>query len=262
MRCIALDWSGASDKAAQKRTIWLAEAINGQLVRLENGRTRGEVVMLLVEEIQTYKDIVVGLDFAFSFPEWYLRMYGLVSVRALWGLAGKEGETWLNGDTWPFWGRPGRYSSRPLDLEPHCRFRQTEAALKVQGLQPKSVFQVNGAGAVGTGSIRGLPWLVNLQDVGATIWPFDTPKHPMVVEIWPRLLTEDVVKSSPLARAEYLGRRYPELNTQCVRAMEKSEDAFDAGVSALVMAAHAENFLSMSQATEPTKSLEGETWRP
>jgi hypothetical protein len=48
-RLVAVDWSGRAG-AEQRQTIWMAEAIEGELVRLEGGRTRTELVELLIAE--------------------------------------------------------------------------------------------------------------------------------------------------------------------------------------------------------------------
>ena len=256
-----MDWSGAQDPSRQRKGIWIAEAVNGEL-RLESDRTREEVIDILVKEVQA-RNVVIGLDFAFSFPEWYLKWRKLSSARQLWELATREGEEWLGGDAWPFWGRPGRYQKRPPELTRACQFRQTEEEVSSRKWgQPKSVFQVFGAGAVGTGTIRGLPFLVQLQDAGAAIWPFDSPKEATVVEIYPRSLTGEVVKNDAGARADYLERRYPRLAPCWRQPMVASEDAFDAGVSALVMSAYAGDFRVLEQALRPPKSLEGEIWFP
>ncbi|MEX0750548.1 MAG: hypothetical protein WD359_07030, partial [Dehalococcoidia bacterium] len=61
-----------------------------------------------------------------------------------------------------------------------------------------------GAGAVGTGSLRGMPMLHRLHAAGMHIWPYDDPGYPLVIEIYPRLLTGPVRKSSPQARARYI----------------------------------------------------------
>jgi hypothetical protein len=42
-------------------------------VRLENGRTRTEIVEALVAEKERDPHLMVGFDFAFSLPAWYLR---------------------------------------------------------------------------------------------------------------------------------------------------------------------------------------------
>ena len=264
VKCIAVDWSGAQNRAAQRKGIWIAEAMDGELLSLESSRTRDQVVGLLIEYIRSTEDLVIGLDFAFSFPEWYLQHRKLRSARELWELVEREGEEWLAGHTWPFWGRPGPYETRPKDLQDH--FRQTEAAPihRVGSNKPKSVFQVYGAGAVGTGSVRGLPFLVRLQDAGAAIWPLDAPAAHTIIEIFPRSLTRAGVTKRKENRIDYLTRKYPalELQSRPARKMVESADAFDAGVSALVMSAHAGDFARLERATEPPKSLEGEIWSP
>ena len=261
MKCIAVDWSGDKGKSGQRKKIWLAEAIDGELVHLENRRTREEVVDRLVAEIQSREQVAIGLDFAFSLPEWYLHDRGLRGARGLWELAAKDGETWLNGNTWPFWERSGPYRKKPEDLK-GCEFRQTDIDVKKLGLALKEPFQVLGPGTVGTGTVRGLPSLAHLQDTGAAIWPFDSPSGQMVVEIYPRLLTGEVVKSNPGRRADYLARTYPDLHPRWRQAMEQSDDAFDAGVSALVMSEHAANLRSLEAAAPPLYSLEGRIWTP
>jgi catechol 2,3-dioxygenase-like lactoylglutathione lyase family enzyme len=61
-------------------------------------------------------------------------------------------------------------------------------------------FQIGGAGAVGTGSLRGMQHLADLAHAGFSIWPFDRPGWPLAVEIYPRLFTPGVVKSRHRAR--------------------------------------------------------------
>ena len=107
VRCIAVDWSGAIDRGYQRKHIWLAEAEAGGLIRLENRQIRDDVVATLVNEIQPGGPVAIGLDFAFSFPQWYLQRRNRQNVRALWDLAAEEGEQWLAGDTWPFWRAQG-----------------------------------------------------------------------------------------------------------------------------------------------------------
>ena len=68
MRYIAVDWSGSKDERGQLTGIWLAEAESGSLVRLRNGLTRKEAIAMLVKEIASGDAVIIGLDFAFSFP--------------------------------------------------------------------------------------------------------------------------------------------------------------------------------------------------
>ena len=260
VRFIAVDWSGAKDRADQTKRIWLAEAANCELLRLESGRTRDEVVDILVKEMQS-RDVVIGLDFAFSFPQWYLQWRKLSGARKLWELAASEGEMWLSETLAPFW--VSKKSDR-LKSDERLEYRETEWELRRRGFPPQSVFKLVGPGQVGRGSVRGQPYLLELQRAGAAIWPFDAPKMPMVIEIYPRSLTGKVEKTDREARADYLTRKYPglDLGRGPARKMVESDDAFDAGVSALVMSAHAEDFGRLERATEPPKSLEGEIWSP
>jgi guanosine-3',5'-bis(diphosphate) 3'-pyrophosphohydrolase len=255
-RVLAIDWSGA--KSGARRKIWLAEARNGELVRLENGRNRGEVAEHLLDELERDPRLLVGLDFAFSLPAWFLRDHELTTARELWQLADREAEAWLERCEPPFWGRPGR--TKP-ELPSH--FRRTDAAVRpVGGIRPKSPFQIGGAGAVGTGSLRGMPILQRLSDAGYRVWPFDRAEPPAVVEIYPRLLTDAVVKSSPKARANYIDARFPELSLRHRSLAASSEDALDAAVSALVLSREAAAVTALDAATDPVELLEGRIWCP
>jgi hypothetical protein len=263
VRVIAVDWSGRVTGAS--RHLWLAEARDRALVRLECGRTREQLLEHLVAITRDDEPIVVGLDFSFSLPAWFLDERGLGDGPALWELARHEGETWLRDCPPPFWGLPGRrnrHGREPL--------RTTERTLAVGGIVPKSTFQIGGAGAVGTGSVRGWPHLRVLRDAGYAIWPFDDPSarvepRQVVVEVWPRLCTGPVVKSDPLARVDHLEARLPQVQGRVRDLMAASEDAFDAGFTALGMAAHAHELARLT-APEPTvpaiAAREGWVWRP
>jgi hypothetical protein len=109
-------------------------------------------------------------------------------------------------------------------------------------------------GAVGTGSLRGWPVLRRLREAGFAVWPFDPPRLPAVVEIFPRLLTGPVVKSRRDARERYLASRAwpPEAAV--------SEDAFDAAVSALVMSAHTASLATLPAEPDAQMRREGRIW--
>jgi NTP pyrophosphatase (non-canonical NTP hydrolase) len=255
-RVIAVDWSGVA--AGGHETIWLAEVVDGVLMSLENGRSRDELTDRLIEIARVESNIVVGLDFAFAFPQWFSKERGLTSIGALWELVSNQGEAWLRDCEAPFWGRPGR-KKPPLVAE----YRQTELDVgRNAGGQAKSVFHVGGAGAVGTGSLRGMPHLARLQREGFSIWPFDKPRRPLVVEIYPLLLTGAVVKSSLEARESYLEGRFPTIADELRRTAASSEDAFDAAVSALVMSEHAVELASLQSNSDPMATLEGRIWAP
>jgi hypothetical protein len=107
-----------------------------------------------------------------------------------------------------------------------------------------------------------MPLLHRLASAGATIWPFESGGWPLVVEIYPRLLTREVVKSSASAREAYLARAYPDLEPEPRQRAIRSEDAFDAAVAALVMAAWADDLVSLPPEPDPRVRLEGRIWHP
>jgi len=252
---VAVDWSGAKDGAATK--IWTAVVRDGRLAALENGRDREQVCRFLLDLAAKDPETAVGLDFAFSLPAWFLLERGLAWAPDLWELARDEGESWLAGCAPPFWGR-GR-TRRPI-LPAH--YRWTDRRIKVGGISPKSVFQIGGAGAVGTGSVRGWPCLKALREGGFKVWPFDAAALPVAFEMYPRLLTGPVVKSSAQARAAYLGRRLPLLPPEHLAKATGSEDAFDAAVAAMAMYAFREELRALPPVTDKLLLMEGVIWEP
>jgi hypothetical protein len=259
VRVIAVDWSG--DMRTARQHIWLAEADSmrpGELVRLEAGRDRQEVADHLSRA--PGDDLAIGFDFAFSFPMWFLDHLGVQSAPQLWAHVAERGESWLATCEPPFWGRPSK--TRPPETQPALR-RTDRAVPRTAGVAPKSIFQIGGAGAVGTGSIRGMPLLRQLHAAGARIWPYcGEPGRPTVVEIYPRLMTGAVHKSRATARAELLERRYPGLSGEHRRLAVISEDAFDAAASALVMAEHVTDLAALPAESDLVLRLEGRIWHP
>jgi hypothetical protein len=235
-----VDWSGRV--AGAPRYIWTAIAAEGRLLALECGRDRGQVGDHLVDLALADPALAVGLDFAFSLPLWFLDELGLLD-----GMAVSEAlaEGWLRDCPPPFWGRLGRRRGAER------QHRRTELMVAPNA---KPVFQIGGAGAVGTGSLRGFPLLRRLRAEGFAIWPFDEPRPPVVFEIFPRLLTGPVVKSRAAARAIYLRERgWPP--TAAV-----SEDAFDAAVSALVMERRSAELAALAPEPDPVLRREGRIW--
>ena len=237
--------------------------MDGELIRLEGGRTRAELVELLIAEADRDPNLIIGVDFAFSLPAWYLQERQL-TARQLWALLADEALTpamrqlgltrWMNHPELPFW-ITGEAHAR---LAPGQSLRRTEQEVGVPGVQPKSVFQLVGAGQVGRGSLYGMGALHRLAGAGFRIWPFDPSGLPLVVEIFPRVLTGPVRKNSPTERERYLGAvpMSPDLG----RLAAASEDAFDAAVSAVVMAARIDELRVLPDA--PGYELEGKIWQP
>ncbi len=81
---------------------------------------------------------------------------------------------------------------------------------------------------------------------------------PLVVKIFPRLLTGAVNKSSAIDRERYLERMAMSPDNRMLAA--SNEDAFDTAVSALVMANTIDELVAL--APEPAYTVEGKIWEP
>lgn len=275
-RILSVDWSGAIEERAQRQAIWRCVATTTgrglQVEALENGLTREETIRWLIRIGEDRPRMLIGLDFAFSLP------MGYVAHRL-----GKDRETWVDVVEWcvlegetvlkecppPFWGRAGSRRPREDELAQHglrSLLRETE---RLAG-SAKPVFQLAGPGSVGTGTLRGIPWLMTLREAGFAIWPFDRPaeRRPTVVEIYPRLFSRHVRKSNPKARDEHLRTlRSDHMVSIPARTLERavgSDDAFDALVGAVGMweVLRDGGFASYPQAlfTDPRVQAEGWIW--
>jgi hypothetical protein len=301
-RVVAVDWSGDQGPGQRKKIwagVWTAagsssssSSLNEGTVLLESGRSRVELMEWLVELARETPRMVVGFDFSFSYPAWFLRELGIGSAPEFWRVvADGQGEKWLHRDCEDvrFWGRVGalRHGKKPAEFcgeHAHRMLRRAETVLKVRaeiadplqaakiaGIAPKSVFQIGGAGAVGTASLRGMPGLLTLRSAGFRVWPFDAPslkKAPMVVEIYTRLMTGAVTKSSEVARTAYLAKRrrenalYAGISRGVMAKARASEDAFDALVTAMVMVEHRGEFARLRRTEDEVFRMEGQTWVP
>jgi hypothetical protein len=233
----------------------MAVADHGRLLDLRSEMKREEVVAAATQLARETDQATIGLDFAFSFPAWYCRDQGWDEAREVWNAVATEGEALLEDCANPFWGRPGKPNPHRQDK----RYRLTEQELIAQRVAPKSVFQIGGAGAVGTGSIRGMPHLLSFDPDEFSIWPFDRPRSCQVVEIYSRLLTGKVVKRRRRDRREQM-RRLTEDLTLLERAV-CSEDAFDAAVSAIEMSRHPDGLARLTQAAPGSRyGIEGRIW--
>jgi len=243
----------------------------------------------------------VSLDCCFSYPAWFLAEHGCANVFDFWRhVAAGYGERWLGTECAEaerdlrFWGKPHK---RPMEfcgegyrtmmrwtdwenkIEQGLEGGDPERAAKMKGITPKSPFQIGGNGSVGTGSLRAMPWLERLHEAGFRIWPFEDAAltsrpegreaHPLLVEMYTRLLTGAVKKSNEVARRVYLGSRrraepglYGGLGRAVLAKAHSSEDAFDALVCCMEMVRHNQEFAGLRATKDAELRLEGITWRP
>jgi hypothetical protein len=225
---VAVDWSGARSPSAQRRTIAIAVVRDGEC-SVGSGRTRDEAVEFVMA---LPAPVVVGFDFSFGFPHWVCACHELRDGVDLWPLVAAHGEAWLAARSSPFHGYVA--GDRPDAVE---LLRVAERRVRA-----KSTFQSNGAGTVGTGSVRGIPYLVQLRAAGFAVWPFDAASDRTVVEIYP----------SALRRLRYGA-------PACEYATEHERDAAE---SALVMWDHRAQLTTLAATSDPVTRLEGDVWLP
>jgi PAS domain-containing protein len=282
VRTAGVDWSGARAVEAQRRHIWVAVVEDGELVELSAGRTREETVEHLVATAArpaaggAVPATVAGLDFSFGFPEWFARAHGCGDGPASWALAARDGEGWLRDCAPPFFGARG--TRRPPGVE---LFRRTERDLAGgAGMSPKSIFQLAGPGAVGPGSLRGMPLLTALRARGWAVWPFDAFGRRTLVEVYPALAarrldpvagrgTDPSRMRIPVADAPGRRRFVDALRPGMARAWPaavESRDAFDAVVAAFWLAELAGELMDENPGccaavpAVPAHGIEGAIW--
>jgi hypothetical protein len=240
----------------------VAEARPGRLLGVRGGLDREGVGDLLLALRDGPGPAVVGLDFSFGLAGWFAREHGCASLPQVWDLAAADGERWLAECPPPFWGRAG--TRKPADDPARPLFRATEHDARARGLHPLPTFQIGGAGAVGTGSVRGMALLAPWRSAGLGVWPLDPAPGSsgvLLVEVYPRAMTGPVVKSSPRARGAHVAadRRIPADLRETAAA---TEDAFDAAFAALGMAEHVDELAGLRALTDATALLEGAMWLP
>ena len=265
-------------------------------VGLEAGRTRDEITEWLIDLGREMSRLVVSIDCCFSFPGWFLKEHGCEDMFAFWRKANSGlAEQWLARECDEiarderFWGAPHKRPAQFCGAGYRRMFRfadydnkiaqgleggDPERAAKMRGITPKSPFQIGGSGSVGTGSLRAMTMLERLHDAGFRIWPLESAAidakrpQPLMVEMYPRLMTGAVAKSNPEARKRYLSAKrktdalYAALGRAVLAKAEGSEDAFDALASVIEMARHAEDFGGLKATRDPELRREGLTWRP
>lgn len=256
-RFVAIDWSGAQSVAEQRRRIVIADWNAGRIT-LSAGRTREEVTVWLIEQSVRTPAMVVGMDFSFSLPAWFVGACGAATIEEFWRYASQHGETWLNNCDPPFWGRTAKRCPPDHRAPAQLGYRRCELPPLI-GWHPKSTFQIGGAGAVGTGSLRGIATLLALRRAGFSVWPFHTVTWPCVVEIYPRSFTGAVRKSSEAARASYLQENLTKALSDEVKELAvASEDAFDALCSVVGMVRQHEDFMQLERASDAPRLIEGD----
>jgi hypothetical protein len=241
-RVIVVDWSGRATPSPRRESrdaIWIGICEAGHQTQTYH-RTRHEAAERVRTLLSEGGRQLVGFDFPMGYPVGLAgRLTGRDDARALHGwLADRISDTPDNannrfevaaginralGGPGPFWGCP---KGRPILHLPSLKAvdygvvglaekRQVER----ENPPAKPVWQLLGAGSVGSQALLGIPVVHRLaKSTGAAVWPFEPPGPLTIAEVYPSLLAAAVTASGDpvpdraqvrlLARALYaLSRR-------------------------------------------------------
>ncbi len=221
---VVVDWSGKatlSPARASSDAIWIGIARdNGVETLYQRSRTEAEATLaaLFAAERAAGRKVLAGFDFPFGYPDGFAQaVTGQPDPLALWdwleARIENDGRNRNNrfvlaaavnaslGPDRPFWCRPAALDLPDIPLKKAVRYgglfserRRVETVVR----RAKPVFQLLGAGSVGSQALLGLPMLARLRrQHAAQVWPFQPPTGPLVfAEIYPGLI-EKAVKSDP-----------------------------------------------------------------
>ena len=226
-RIVIVDWSASATPKSGADSIWICvlDAPSGNTA-VQNLPTRAAAFEHLLGAVHTPGRVLLGADFAFGYPAGFAERLGLI------------GEPWLavwnhlhdaltdddrnRNNRWEvasdlnhrlglphFWGAPPRATgthltaTRPPWTDEHLpRFRAAERHLMDLGQRPFSVWQLLGAGSVGSQTLTGIPALQRLRlhpslRERVRVWPFETGLHLptgdeiVMAEVWPSAIPFD-----------------------------------------------------------------------
>jgi len=248
-RIVVVDWSARATPARGADSIWVCalDARPGAPVRelVENIPTRNEARTRLREILSAPGRSLLTIDVALGYPAGTASAARLMADgdevpawQAMWEHLrhayrdGHRNRAEPGHDRWTvatdlnrrfvesgvgphFWGCPPRRASADLTATRPAAFRigpdrACESALRARGLRPFSVWQLLGAGAVGSQTLTAIPVLDSLRRepdfVDRTVvWPFETGigrteveaaigrAAVVIAEIWPGTLSSEVV---------------------------------------------------------------------
>ena len=212
---IIVDWSAAAKPVTGANSIWIGVRARDARLKFQftsaNPKTRLEARRLIAELAQKLisrgDKVLIGCDFAFGYPSGTAKAIGLdcdnvQPWQAMYAhLASKVKERGDNSNArfalaaglnyamtkgpHPFWGTTRKDQVSTLSMKKGTfsaasslpEHRLSEAWIRSEfKASPKSVWQLMGAGAVGSQTLLGIAAVAHLRDeiTGAQIWPFET----------------------------------------------------------------------------------------
>ena len=291
---IIVDWSANATPKRGPDSIWTYELDRSATPHPPmNHPTRHATRGHLAERLQAHsgRRVLLGFDFAFGYPSSFAAQAGLDGATAWWATWTHLAATVVDDDRnrnnrWTvaadlnarlgrlqFWGVPAARRSQwltttkpPLELPEH---RETERTLRsAANTRPFSVWQLLGAGAVGSQTLTGIPVLHHLRTHPALadrvrVWPFETgfttdpcaghADAVIVAEVWPSAVScahlREATKDACQVRA--LAEHFAQADVDgCLAAA--FDPAVDTGARAAVLGE--EGWVLHCDSTEPASS--------
>ncbi|PRY74838.1 molybdopterin molybdotransferase [Yoonia maritima] len=226
---LMVDWSGGNDRGPtpKKDAIWACVAREGHPEDPLYFRNRHEaerwIATFLAQEQALNRRVLAGFDFAFGYPHGFGNaLTGSDDPLALWDWfaervvdTAKENNRFeLAGEInsmfsgiGPFWGNGLKRDIAGLprkgSLRTNTSFAERRSAEQT-ATRAFPVWQLSGAGAVGSQVIMGLPMLSRLRrKFSVSVWPFEPLENPITfIEIWPSLIAKTVAATQPPDRVK------------------------------------------------------------
>ena len=218
-----VDWSAASKPVTGANSIWVGLRARDARLKFQfsnaNPKTRLSARTLIAEMAEKLiargDKVLIGFDFALGYPAGTAKAAGLdLSEQAPWAamhahLSSKVKERDDNSNArfalaaglnyaiskgpHPFWGAPKKNVTSTLSMKKGdfsgadglAEHRLSEAWVKANfKANPKSVWQLLGAGSVGSQALLGIATVGYLKDrlERTQIWPFETGFRPLDAE--------------------------------------------------------------------------------
>ena len=222
---IIVDWSAratTSPAKPSKDAIWIG--VHGKAQVTEHYcRTRSsaetQLTAILDAEAAAGRRALVGFDFPMGYPAGFAkRLTGQAQAAAIWAwlaaritddahntsnrlAVGGQINTLFKPLAGPFWGRPQTHDIAGLPFTKAVDYKAINLPERraVEHLLPSAspVWQLMGAGSVGSQALTGLPMIHRLaQRPNCKIWPFQHPDTDLVLaEVYPSIISQAVKRS-------------------------------------------------------------------
>ena len=220
-RIVVVDWSASNSPTSGADSIWISCLDRDERAEAVNHRTRADAFDALLELAEAPGRVLLGFDFPLGYPAGLAVELGLAGEpwSATWALLtglldddhGNRNNRFevaaeLNHRLGrrQFWGSPPRRANehltttKPVRTSAHLpEFRAAEVRLRDRRQYPFSVWQLLGAGSVGSQALTGIPVVERLRRHSSLrdrvqVWPFQTgltlpagTDAVVVAEVWP-----------------------------------------------------------------------------